>query len=105
MNEHRRLARGSGAFCILIDCFGGNYYDRNKETDDSGRDEEVSEGNKGQNTQGGGIEREENKTVHPTSFQKENKPTDEEILRWIKDGYEVEYILKNWREIRLKETA
>lgn len=85
-------------------------YGRDKETDDSGRNEEVSEGHKGQDTQGGGVERtgrerEENKTVQPTPFQKENKPTDEEILRWIKDGYEVEYILKNWRELRLKEAS
>lgn len=27
-------------------------------------------------------------------------PTDEEILIWIKQGYEMEYILKNWRSIR-----
>jgi DNA-binding transcriptional ArsR family regulator len=80
-------------------------YDREKETDDSGRNEEVSEGHKGQNTQGGGSKGEENKTVQPTPFQKENKPTDEEILRWIKDGYKEDYILKNWKELRLKETA
>lgn len=86
-------------------------YDRDKETDDSGRNEEVSEGHKGQDTQGGGVERtgkerEENQTVQPTSFQqKENKPTDEEILRWIKDGYKEDYILKNWKELRLKEAS
>ena len=27
-------------------------------------------------------------------------PTDDEILMWIQQGYEVEYILKNWRSIR-----
>lgn len=27
-------------------------------------------------------------------------PTDDEILMWIQQGYEVEYILKNWRSIK-----
>jgi DNA-binding transcriptional ArsR family regulator len=27
-------------------------------------------------------------------------PTDDEILMWIQQGYEVEYIVKNWRSIR-----